>query len=133
MVGGVRIMTSKIGTNPEDVLSQQTTVLDSAAAPKPTVASEVAMTDRSGTHIGSYLLLEQIGEGGMGAVYKAQQEEPVRRKVALKLIRIGMDTSQLLARFETERQALALMDHLNIARVLDAGATTSGLPYLVME
>ncbi len=83
--------------------------------------------------IGPYKLLEQIGEGGMGVVFMAEQQTPVRRKVAVKLIKPGMDTRQVIARFEAERQALAVMDHPNIARVLDAGATTSGRPYFVME
>jgi serine/threonine protein kinase/tetratricopeptide (TPR) repeat protein len=86
-----------------------------------------------GTVIGPYKLLEQVGEGGMGVVYMAEQTRPVRRKVALKIIKPGMDTKQVIARFEAERQALALMDHPNIARVLDAGATESGRPYFVME
>src|SRR5436305_1810829 len=86
-----------------------------------------------GTVIGPYKLLQQIGEGGMGTVYMAEQSQPVQRKVALKLIKAGMDSKQVIARFEAERQALALMDHVNIARVLDAGATGSGLPYFVME
>jgi WD40 repeat protein/serine/threonine protein kinase len=86
-----------------------------------------------GTHIGPYKLLQQLGEGGMGVVYMAEQEQPVRRKVALKIIKPGMDSAQVIARFEAERQALALMDHLNIARVLDAGATAGGRPYFVME
>src|SRR3954447_19527067 len=80
-----------------------------------------------------YKLLEQIGEGCMGIVYLAEQTEPVRRRVALKIIKPGMDTKQVVARFEAERQALALMDHPNIARVLDAGATELGRPYFVME
>jgi serine/threonine protein kinase len=83
--------------------------------------------------IGPYKLLEVIGEGGMGTVYMAQQTEPVKRKVALKLIKTGMDTRQVIARFEAERQALAIMDHPNIAKVLDAGATESGRPFFVME
>ena len=87
----------------------------------------------AGPKIGRYKLLQQIGEGGMGVVYMAEQEEPVRRKVALKIIKLGMDTKQVIARFEAERQALALMDHPNIAKVLDAGATESGRPYFVME
>ncbi|MHC4407610.1 MAG: serine/threonine-protein kinase, partial [Planctomycetota bacterium] len=82
-----------------------------------------------GTQIGRYKLLQLIGEGGMGAVYMAEQLEPVRRKVALKIIKLGMDTKQVIARFEAERQALALTDHANIARVLDAGATDTGRPY----
>ena len=86
-----------------------------------------------GTQIGPYKLLEQIGSGGMGAVYLAEQKEPVRRKVALKVIKLGMDTQQVVARFEAERQALAMMNHPNIARVLDAGATDAGRPYFVME
>jgi hypothetical protein len=86
-----------------------------------------------GAVIGRYKLLEKIGEGGCGAVYVAEQEEPVRRKVALKVIKLGMDTKQVIARFEAERQALALMDHPNIAKVLEAGATETGRPYFVME
>ena len=89
--------------------------------------------ERPGTQIGPYKLLEQIGTGGMGAVYVAEQKEPVRRKVALKVIKPGMDTRQVVARFEAERQALALMNHPNIAKVLDAGATDAGRPYFVME
>ena len=86
-----------------------------------------------GTAIGRYKLLEKIGEGGMAVVYMAEQEQPIRRKVALKIIKLGMDTRQVIARFEAERQALALMDHPNIAKVLDAGATETGRPYFVME
>src|SRR3989454_6034344 len=86
-----------------------------------------------GTQIGPYKLMEQIGEGGMGLVFVAEQQQPVRRKVALKLIKPGMDTRDVIARFEAERQALALMDHPNIAHVLDAGTTPLGLPYFVME
>ena len=86
-----------------------------------------------GTSIGDYKLLQEIGEGGMGVVYMAEQQEPVRRKVAVKVIKLGMDTKQVIARFEAERQALAMMDHANIARVLDAGSTEAGRPYFVME
>jgi serine/threonine protein kinase/tetratricopeptide (TPR) repeat protein len=89
--------------------------------------------ERIGTLIGRYKLLQQIGEGGCGVVYMAQQEEPVRRRVALKVIKLGMDTKQVIGRFEAERQALALMDHPNIAKVLDAGTTDAGRPYFVME
>src|SRR5688572_16115840 len=89
--------------------------------------------ERPGTQIGPYKLLQQIGEGGMGTVYMAEQSHPVQRKVALKVIKAGMDSRQVVARFEAERQALAMMDHVNIARVLDAGATESGRPYFVME
>jgi len=90
-------------------------------------------TEKPGERIGRYKLLQQIGEGGCGVVYMAEQEEPVRRRVALKVIKLGMDTKSVIARFEAERQALALMDHPNIARVLDAGATDAGRPYFVME
>jgi eukaryotic-like serine/threonine-protein kinase len=93
----------------------------------------VPMSEKPGTKIGPYKLLQRIGEGGFGVVYMAEQERPVRRKVALKIIKPGMDTDQVIARFESERQALALMDHPHIARVLDAGATDSGRPYFVME
>jgi serine/threonine protein kinase/WD40 repeat protein/Flp pilus assembly protein TadD len=86
-----------------------------------------------GSRIGPYKLLQPIGEGGMGVVYMAEQEHPVRRRVALKIIKPGMSSALVIARFEAERQALAMMDHLNIARVLDAGATASRLPYFVME
>ena len=86
-----------------------------------------------GTLIGPYKLLQQIGEGGMGVVFLAEQQRPVRRQVAVKVIKTGMDTRQVVARFESERQALALMDHPNIAKVLDAGATETGRPYFVME
>ena len=86
-----------------------------------------------GTRIGRYKLLEKIGEGGCGVVYLAEQEEPVRRRVALKIIKLGMETKSVIARFEAERQALAMMDHPNIARVFDAGATDRGPPYFVME
>ena len=90
-------------------------------------------TERPGTVIGRYKLLEQIGEGGMAVVYMADQYEPIRRKVALKIIKLGMDTKSVIARFEAERQALAMMDHPNVAKVLDAGATETGRPYFVME
>ena len=93
----------------------------------------VMVTEKPGDRIGHYKLLEQIGEGGCGVVYMAEQEAPVRRKVALKVIKLGMDTQQVVARFEAERQALALMDHPNIAKVFDAGATETGRPFFVME
>ncbi|MCL5278851.1 MAG: protein kinase [Planctomycetes bacterium] len=91
------------------------------------------LTEGPGTVIGRYKLLEKIGEGGMAVVYLAEQTEPIRRRVALKIIKLGMDTRQVIARFEAERQALALMDHPSIARVFDAGATETGRPYFVME
>jgi WD40 repeat protein/serine/threonine protein kinase len=101
-------------------------------------AAEIAATSHAvapsiGTLIGPYKLIEHIGDGGMGTVWMAQQTEPVKRLVAVKLIKAGMDTSQVIARFEAERQALALMDHANIARVLDAGTTDAGRPYFVMD
>jgi WD40 repeat protein len=91
------------------------------------------LTEKAGDRIGRYRLLQEIGHGGCGVVYMAEQEEPVQRRVALKVIKLGMDTRQVVARFEAERQALALMDHPNIAKVLDAGATEAGRPYFVME
>ena len=87
----------------------------------------------AGTIIGRYHLLQKIGEGGMGEVWLAEQKEPVRRRVALKLVKAGMNSREVVARFESERQALALMDHPAIAKVLDAGATPEGAPYFVME
>ena len=86
-----------------------------------------------GQKIGRYKILERVGEGGCGVVYVAEQTEPIRRRVALKVIKLGMDTKQVVARFEAERQALAMMDHPNIAKVLDAGTTEAGRPYFVME
>jgi len=92
-----------------------------------------APREQVGEQIGRYKLLEQIGEGGFGSVWAAEQREPVKRRVALKIIKLGMDTRQVIARFEAERQALAMMDHPNIAKVLDAGATETGRPFFVME
>jgi eukaryotic-like serine/threonine-protein kinase len=117
-------------------LDHPAAVLDPAAmrdtllgeADSPTQADIV-----TGGQVGPYRLLQKLGEGGMGAVWVAEQEHPVRRRVALKLIKPGMDSTRVVARFEAERQARALMDHTNIARVLDAGATANGLPYFVME
>ena len=86
-----------------------------------------------GSVVGPYKLLQQIGEGGMGTVFMADQTEPVQRRVALKVVKPGMDSRQVVARFEAERQALALMDHPNIAKVLGAGTTDAGYPYFVME
>src|SRR5213594_3255871 len=83
-------------------------------------------SEKAGARIGRYKILQEVGEGGCGVVYMAEQEEPVRRRVALKVIKLGMDTKSVIARFEVERQALALMDHPNIAKVLDAGATDTG-------
>ena len=89
--------------------------------------------ERPGTTIGPYKILQQIGEGGFGIVYMAEQDKPVHRRIALKIIKPGMDSAQVIARFEAERQALAMMDHQNIAKVYDAGTTSTGRPYFVME
>jgi WD40 repeat protein/serine/threonine protein kinase len=113
---------------------------DGALADAPAVRAatiKIEMPDESdaaiGQRIGRYKILEKVGEGGCGVVYVAEQSEPVRRRVALKVIKLGMDTKQVVARFEAERQALAMMDHPNIAKVLDAGSTESGRPYFIME
>ena len=103
------------------------------ATPERILRREPTPTEKPGDRIGRYKLLQQIGEGGCGVVYMAEQTEPVHRRVALKVIKLGMDTKQVIARFEAERQAVALMDHPNIAKVLDAGATDAGRPYFVME
>ena len=111
-------------------------MLQAAFADDP-VAGETSTQDplgeQPGARIGRYKLLEQIGEGGFGVVWMAEQEEPVRRRVALKIIKPGMDTREVVARFEAERQALAMMEHPNIASVFDGGATDTGRPYFVME
>src|SRR5262249_9177155 len=107
--------------------------LESPAAATADTVDEPPALEGSGTVIGAYKLLGQIGEGGFGVAFLAEQARPVRRKVALKVLKPGMDTRQVVARFEAERQALALMDHPNIAKVFDGGATASGRPYFVME
>src|SRR5207249_323473 len=107
--------------------------LEQAAHVPEATAESPVIADRPGQRIGVYRLVEQVGEGGMGTVWRAEQVEPVQRQVALKLIKTGMDSRQVIARFEAERQALALMDHPNIARVLDGGADTAGRPYFVMD
>jgi len=114
---------------PETLLATQ------AEAARPTIKLDLADApdEAIGQKIGRYKILERVGEGGCGVVYVAEQTEPVRRRVALKVIKLGMDTKQVVARFEAERQALALMDHPNIAKVLDAGATETGRPYFIME
>jgi WD40 repeat protein/serine/threonine protein kinase len=105
-----------------------------ASTPDPGTSSEpLAAPEAPGTQVGPYTLLEELGEGGFGVVFLAEQQRPVRRTVALKILKPGMDSKQVVARFEAERQALALMDHPNIARVFDAGTTASGRPYFVME
>jgi serine/threonine protein kinase len=110
----------------DDILPVHAPGLPETIAPPP-------IEERPGAIIGPFKLLQQLGEGGFGVVFMAEQELPVRRKVALKIIKPGMDSKQVVARFEAERQALALMDHPNIARVFDGGATESGRPYFVME
>ena len=112
---------------------QQQSFLESPAADVGPTVNRSPVTEQPGTIIGPYKLLQQIGEGGMGVVFMAEQTEPIHRTVALKIIKPGMDTKQVIGRFEAERQALALMDHPNIAKVLDAGATKSGRPYFVMD
>ncbi len=109
--------------------------LEAPAAPTLLLTGTVPipLAEKAGDRIGHYKLLQQIGEGGCGVVYMAEQEQPVRRRVAVKVIKLGMDTKSVIARFEAERQALAIMDHPNIAKVLDAGATETGRPYFVME
>ncbi len=119
-----------------DVMLHDAEAADRFFGPKGTFViapSDVPITEVPGAVIGRYKLLQKIGEGGMGIVYMAEQREPVTRKVALKIIRLGMDTEAVVARFEAERQALALMDHPNIAKVFDGGATATGRPYFVME
>ncbi len=101
--------------------------------PPPLGPDALPPLEKPGSVIGRYKILEQIGEGGFGVVYMAEQQKPIQRRVALKIIKLGMDTKQVIARFEAERQALAMMDHPHIAKVLDAGATDSGRPYFVME
>src|SRR5205809_1186038 len=118
----------------EDLLRHQERLgsfLEAAPGGPATVAEPTQ--EAPGTVVGPYKLLQQIGEGGMGTVFMAEQTHPVQRKVALKVIKAGMDSHQVIARFEAERQALAMMDHVNIARVLDAGNTEQNRPYFVME
>jgi hypothetical protein len=105
------------------------------SAPKTSLQARLGTSagEKPGDRVGRYKLLRQIGEGGCGVVFMAEQEQPVRRRVALKIIKPGMDTKSVMARFEAEGQALALMDHPNIAKIFDAGATESGRPYFVME
>ncbi|MCH8047277.1 MAG: protein kinase, partial [Planctomycetes bacterium] len=119
----------------DEMIAAQPKVGDFMEEPAMGVVESIArpIVEKIGDTIGPYVIREQIGEGGFGVVYVAEQEKPVRRKVALKIIKPGMDTKEVIARFEAERQALAMMDHPNIARVFDAGATETGRPYFVME
>ena len=123
--------TAALESEPQNPTSAHPTA--EAAAPSATNRVIMPLTEKPGDRIGRYKLLQEIGHGGCGVVYMAEQQEPIRRRVALKVIKLGMDTRQVVARFEAERQALALMDHPNIAKVLDAGATETGRPYFVME
>src|SRR5678816_619518 len=109
--------------------------LEAGPAVSPQLEAEFARLkpEEAGDRIGHYQLLQQIGEGGFGTIWMAEQSEPVKRTVALKIIKLGMDTKEVIARFEQERQALAMMDHPNIAKVYDAGATPTGRPFFVME
>src|SRR6266550_1078665 len=100
---------------------------------RPTIKLDLPPEEAPAQMIGRYKLLEKIGEGGFGEVWMAEQREPVKRRVALKIIKLGMDSRQIVARFEAERQALAMMDHANIAKIFDAGTTDTGRPYFVME
>ncbi len=119
----------------EELLCHQARMGNFLESPPPTLAAidTPHIGEFAGQTIGRYKLLEPIAEGGMGVIYLAEQQQPVRRKVALKIIKPGMDTREVIARFEAERQALAMMDHPNIAKVFDAGETESGRPYFVME
>jgi serine/threonine protein kinase len=116
-----------VSDEPKDTKTPETSSNDNESV------NRLSAAEAPGKRIGHYKLLHKIGEGGCGVVYVAEQEKPIRRRVALKIIRLGMDTESVIARFDVERQALALMDHPNIAHVLDAGATDSGRPYFVME
>ena len=124
----------------ESLLAEATEAVDfleSPALEDPTrglkAEDDVEAGEGPGDQVGPYLLHEQVGEGGCGRVYRAEQLEPVRRVVALKILKLGMDTRSVIRRFEVERQALAVMDHPHIARVLDAGASSDGRPYFVMD
>lgn len=121
--------------DPENLDKLFSRILEGQQTPNDATVAETAgsVLEPPGQSIGRYKLLEKIGEGGFGVVYTAQQRTPVKRRVALKIIKPGMDSKQVIGRFEAERQALAMMDHPNIAKVLDAGATTSGRPYFVMD
>ncbi len=114
---------------PDDPATKSMPPSDGSSVPPEAASFQL----QPGNRVGNYVIREQIGEGGFAIVYAAEQEKPVRRKVALKIIKLGMDTKQVIARFEAERQALAMMDHPCVAKVFDAGSTEAGRPYFVME
>ena len=116
-----------------DAHGRAASFLESPPADLAATTDSPPIAERPGTVIGPYKLLQQIGDGGFGVVFMARQSQPLQRTVALKVIKPGMDTREVIARFEAERQALAMMDHPNIARVFDAGTTDSGRPFFVME
>lgn len=126
-----RIEAMIVGAEDDHFLSSPTIELNPDDAP--TIPFTAAVSEAPGSHIGPYKLLQLIGEGGFGSVFMAEQKQPVNRRVALKIVKLGMDTRQVVARFEQERQALAIMDHPHVAKVFDAGATPTGRPYFVME
>ncbi len=125
----------KVHDEPDSLLDSPRIDLGISGVSVPEISPTIdqPITEKPGTQIGPYKLLQEIGEGGMGMVYMAEQKQPIERRVALKIIKPGMDTRQVIARFEAEEQALAMMDHPNIAKVFDAGTTDSGRPYFVME
>jgi len=116
-----------------DAMGVEQTILASELEPLPDDTTRPPSGKLERQQIGPYKLLEQIGQGGFGTVYMAEQTSPIKRKVALKVLKAGMDSNEVIARFEAERQALAMMEHPNIARVLDGGTTEQGRPYFVME
>jgi serine/threonine protein kinase len=118
---------------PQEPPAENSPTSDARATPADDVTQPTPVRAASGAMIGPYQLLQMVGEGGMGEVWLAEQKHPVRRRVALKLVKAGMDTRQVVARFQSERQAIALMDHPAIAKVFDAASTPEGRPYFVME
>ena len=124
---------SRYGANVIEQVEKQLHAADQTLPPNPNLGKDIESENESAKQIGPYKLLQQIGEGGMGSVWMAEQEKPVRRRVALKLIRADMGSKEVVARFEAERQALAMMNHQNIAKILDAGTSEQGNPYFVME
>ncbi len=130
---GDEVLRSRVAQLLAEHERQESFILDVPPAGLDITLDHPQLSESPGKNVGPYKLLQQIGEGGMGVVFMAEQSEPIQRMVALKIIKPGMDTRKVIARFDAERQALAMMDHPNIAKVLDAGTTDSGLPYFVME